>query len=389
MRYVRKPAPTTREISVLPPGRVYYGEGLVLIVTPTSRRWAFRYTSPITHRVTETSVGPWPEINYTFARHEVALMQVQVAKGEDPVLAKRQQRSAGTTFAQACEEWIKQHRFKWRSLRHHNALIGKHGKPLAEMPIRMITTPMIVDALRDLWKVHPEQAHRAVRMWARVFDYAKSMGYRTGDNPALWRGNIENIFHLPKNHDKHYPSLPFKELPEFMTRLRFREVKGHSATMLEFQILTASRPGETRGMRWSEVDLINRIWTIPPERTKQNREHRVPLSERCMEILALQNEYRTGDFVFTGYNRVALDQKSTGNLLRSMGVRVVPHGFRRSFRNWCFHMRIDRDLAELSLGHGAAKNKTEAAYLTEDGLEERRPLMDAWAEYCGSVHTPY
>ena len=184
-----------------------------------------------------------------------------------------------------------------------------------------------------------------------------------------------------------------------MTRVRLREVKGISAAALEFLILTAARTNEVLGMRWSEIDLVNRIWMLSPERTKQNREHRVPLPIRCTEILALQNEYRhkgqpfsllSDDFVFQGYKGEALDDKSLRELLKRMDLpkHVTPHGFRSSFRNWAARARIkderiDRYLAEMCLGH-KVKGEVEAAYWTEDAIDERRVIMEAWAEYCGS-----
>jgi integrase len=397
MRPVNKPMPLTKEIQALPPGRLYLGGGLLLKTTPTGYRcWMFRYKSPITGRFTETSIGPWPECGPSYARQVATQLRVMVLKGDDPVQVARQREASRTTFAEASEGWINKHKSKWRSLKDVKILLG-HARPLAHMPVRTIDQRMIVDALADLNKRHPEQARRALRVWAQVFDYAKVMGYRTGDNPAAWRGNMEHIFpNPPKNHNKHHASMPSKDVPEFVQRLRLRQVKGQSAAALEFQILTASRPSEVLGMKWSELDLINRIWTLPPERTKQGREHRVPFSERCMEILALQNEYRpgefvfrTGDFVFTGYKGEALDDKSLRELLKRMDlpVHVTPSGFRKSFRNWTARARInneriDRYLAEMCLGH-SIKGKVEAAYWTEDALDERRPIMDAWAAYCG------
>jgi integrase len=188
----------------------------------------------------------------------------------------------------------------------------------------------------------------------------------------------------PKNHNNHHSSLPFKELPELITRLRRRQARGQSAGALEFLILTAARSGEIRNMKWLDIDLINRVWKESPEQTEQKRRYRVPLSERCMEILAVQQEYRTSDFVFTGYNRRALDEKALRELLRRrMKIRVSVHGFRSSFRNWGAHNRPpqERDLLELCLGH-KVKGKVEGAYWTDDMLEERRIIMDEWAEFC-------
>jgi integrase len=377
-------APSDNTILSAPPGRVYYGDGLCLKVTPTSRNWIFRYTSLITHRPTETTIGPFPALSYHDARNEITRMRQLLAQGKDPVQEKRKERAKGTTFAEACEGWIDKHHRKWRSLRHVKVLLGKHGGPLADIPIRMITRGMIMDALSDLSLHHPEQARRALAMWAQVFDYAKVMDYCSGDNPAQWRGNMEHIFpDRPKDARKHYASLPFKYVPELVRRLRLRQGRSHASAALEFQIFCAARPGEVLGMKWSELDLINRIWTLPPERTKQNQQHRVPFPVRCMEILSVENEYRTSDFVFTGRsNCEPLNPKAIRDLLRAMDVHVTPSGFRKSFRNWAAHARQDRDLAELSLGH-TVKGSVEAAYWTDDMLEQRRAIMDAWASYCG------
>ena len=213
MRYVKKPAPLKNEIQALPLGRHYYGEGLVLIITPTARRWASRYTSPITHRVTETAIGPWPTYSYTSARKVIAQLQAMVAKGDDPVLVKRQQRAKGTTFAEACEGWINKHKSRWRSTRHIDTLF-KHGQSLADVSIQTIDRRMVINALSKLYKKHPEQVYRIVSVWSRVFDYAKTMGFREGDNPCTWRGNMENVFFRPKNGDKHHASMPFKDVPD-------------------------------------------------------------------------------------------------------------------------------------------------------------------------------
>ena len=376
-------APSTHAILSAPPGRVYYGDGLCLKVTATSRIWIFRYTSLLTHRPTETTIGPFPALSYHDARNEITRMRQLLAQNKDPVQEKRKDRAKGTTFAQACEGWIDKHHSKWRSLRHVKILLGKHSKPIADIPVRMITRAMVINALSDLWLHHPKQARRALAIWAQVFDYAKIMDYRDGDNPAQWRGNMEHVFtESPKNDRKHYASLPFKFVPELMRRLRLRQGRSHAAAALEFQILCASRPGEVLNMRWQELDLFNRIWTLPPERTKQNHQHRVPFPVRCMEILSVQNEYRTGDFVFTGRsNREPLNPKAIRDLLRAMNVPMTPHGFRASFRNWCAHTRQDRDLSELSLGH-MVKGQVESAYWTDDMLEQRRMIMDAWSEYC-------
>jgi integrase len=315
-------------------------------------------------------------------------MLVLVLKGDDPVWVKRQQRSAGTTFRQACEEFKNKHQAKWRNLRHVNVYLGKHIEPLADTAVRLITPDMIADAILPLYKQHPKQARRVLRTWVGVFDYGKVKGYRSKDqdNPAKWGGTLEHILpHIPYQ-EKHYPDYPFKDIPELIIRLRWRQGRGETARAIEFQILTAARPGEVRNMRWSDVDLVNCIWKQSPEQTELKRRYRTPLCSRCMEILGVQFEYRPdGDFVFQGYNRRALDQKAMKVLLQRMDVPVTtPSSFRKSFRNWGARHRPkeERFLLEMCLGHDV-KGKVEKAYWTEDALAERRGIMDAWAAYCG------
>jgi integrase len=373
------------KILALTPGRYYYGHGLGLIVPKTKRkpvpRWFYRYTSPITKEPNESGIGSvfgWPYLN---ARDEAYRLHGLVEKGIDPVKAKEQEKAKGITYAEACDAFIK-HRapYRWRNTKNAKNLLGQ-AKGLDAIPVGAITSPMLKEALMPVWEKHPYQVIRALPMIAAMFRYAKFEKWYTAENPAAWKGNMEHIFGALPPRDNHYASLEFKDLPDFIQRLRLRQVRGTAAVALEFKILTVARSEEVLGARWSEIE--NRIWTLVPERTKQKREHRVPLSQRCMDILALQQEYRTGEFVFPGYNKTQMNESVLRELLRSMGVPVTPHGFRRTFRNWAFATRQDRDLAELSLGH-TITNKTEGAYLTVDGLEERRPLMEGWALFCSA-----
>jgi integrase len=372
--------PTMREIQALPPGRLYLGNGLLIKVTPTGyRSWMYRFKKSTTGRYTEVSIGPWPEYGYSSARQVANDLYVMVLQGKDPVVEARKLETSKTTFAEAGEGWFNKRKSRWRSTRQFKTSLGKHAQPIAQLPVRSIDTPMVVKALSKLWAEHPEQGYRTSTVWASVFDYAKVMGMREGDNPAAWRGNLEHIFHRPKNHE-HYRSMAFKDVPELMSRLRLR-VKSTSALALQFQILTATRPGETRGMLWTEVDLVNRVWTLPPERTKQNRQHRVPLSEECVRILGVQNEYRSCDFVFP-HDGEPLSPTAVDTLLRKMDVRVAPHGFRSSFRSWAAEHNIDFTLAEMCLAHSPGGATVQAYYRT-DMLEQRRPIMQAWADFLG------
>jgi integrase len=382
----RHPTSQTK-ILAAKPGRYYYGHGLCLVVTAGKRRtkpkWIFRYTKPSTKKVSETTIGSAYGWTYHDAAYEAARLRAFVAKGQDPVQVKQQAKSKGITYAEACEAFIKHHARRWRSTRNVKNLLGQ-AKGLDAIPMSTITPPMIKEALMPVWEKHPYQVIRSLPMIASVFRYAKFMNWCSGENPADWKGNMENVFGGLKRRENHHASLPFKDVPDLIRRLRSRQVRGTAAAMLEFQILTATRGGEARGARWTEISVHDATWVIPRERMKEDREHRVPLSKRCLELLAVQQEYRTTEFVFTGRHKKQMDETATRVLLKTMGVPVAPHGFRSSFRNWAFTTRQDRDLAELSLSH-IITNKVEGAYLTIDGLDERRPLMEQWSLFCAGT----
>ncbi len=179
----------------------------------------------------------------------------------------------------------------------------------------------------------------------------------------------------------HHNALPFVDVPAFMGRLR--SVQDVAARALEFVILTAARSGEVRGARWKEIDLQSKVWTVPPERMKGGREHRVPLSERAMSIIHEMHEARMSEFLFPGVRHgEPLSYTTLTRVLRRMKIDVTMHGFRSSFRDWAGdHTAFARDVVEAALAH-AIENKTEAAYRRGDALEKRRALMAAWAAYC-------
>lgn len=222
-------------------------------------------------------------------------------------------------------------------------------------------------------------------MWARVFDYAKYKKIYTGDNPATWEGNLS--YEFPESKDtnrKHHPAMPHRQVPKFFRELRQHQNRSTAAVALEFCILNASRPGEVRGMQWSEVE--DQVWTVPAERMKARKEHRIPLSARAMELLTRQKEYSNGSpFVFTGYNGISLDDTSMRKFLRGMGVPFTVHGFRTTFRTWAAEQTdFDFYAVEMCLAHSVG-NAVTRAYLRGDALAKRRIIMDTWAEFCCSA----
>jgi integrase len=380
---------TNRNVVFAKPGRHHAGvQGLYLYVTPDQqvRRWIYRYTSPVTRRVTEAGLGLIQVLPLAEARAKALDLQKQIASGICPIAARRAQRVVplAQTFGECAEAWIKTHEPSWRSISQlHNVktLLFGHGKPLLAVPVSAVTPNMVQSALSELWTQHPNQARRALAAFARVLDLAKARGAREGDNPAAWRANME--YQFPKmcpTRGAHYSAMNYTELPEFLRRLRVRQSRSVGARALEFLILTCARTGEVLNITWDEIDLEAKVWTLAAMRTKQGRAHRVPLSTKALKLLEQQQS--CNKFVFSEYNRRQLSDKSMLHVLKAMGVNVTVHGFRSTFRNWAGdETNFQREHIEECLGHQVG-NAVERAYRRSDALEKRRTIMQAWCEYC-------
>jgi integrase len=385
--------PTKHKIMTAPPGRHYLGQGICLIVVApktehglAKRRWVYRYTKPKTKKVTETPIGSAYAFPYDEAFAQATRYRLLVLKDQDPVDVKRQKAASTTTFAEVSDEWFQRHKSWSESQKLDVTLrLTKHAQALATNAIAHIDVDMVEAAIKPLGDRVPKQARRTLNIWARVFTFAKNKRYCTGDNPATWEENLELRFpDWAKTKTRHYTSLAHQAVPEVVRRLYIRQPNSTAANALLFQIFTATRSCETLGAEWPEFDLPNRIWTVPAVRMQKTKKpHRVPLSSPAMALLAHQWEYRKSDqFVFTGRNRTSLDRKAMRLLLRDMEIKATPHGFRSSFRNWAAkYFKRDRDFNEMCLSH-KVKTSVEECYWTEDALDERRPIMDAWGEYC-------
>ena len=221
-----------------------------------------------------------------------------------------------------------------------------------------------------------------------MLSWATAAGYRQGENCARWTGLLDQLLPAPGKISKvqHHRALPIDETPAFILALRQHE--GLSAKALEFAILTAARSGEVRGATWSEIDLATRVWTVPGERMKAGREHRVPLSEQAVRLLATLPRIEGTDLVFPAPRGAQLSDMALTALMRRMKVDAVPHGFRSTFRDWCSERtNYPRELAEQALAH-ALENKVEAAYRRGDALEKRMAMMQAWADFCAPTEKP-
>jgi integrase len=312
----------------------------------------------------------------------------------------RGHRQDTVTFDECADRFIATHRAGWRSAKHAAqwpTTLGKYVSPIVgKLPVGAIDTTLILRILEPLWQRAPETGNRLRGRVEQILDWAIARGYCQGPNPAAWRGHLSKLLpsHRKVRRVVHLAALRYQSIPEFMVELRRRS--GTPARALEFAILTAARSGEVLGMTWDELDFIEKLWTIPAGRMKGNRDHRVPLAPRCIEILSVMRAIRQGAYVFPGRTGSApMWINALPYILRQLGHGdITVHGFRSAFRDWCGERtNFAREVAEAALAHRTG-DATELAYRRGDALEKRRRLMDAWAEYCakpvtaGGVVTP-
>lgn len=294
------------------------------------------------------------------------------------------------TFLECATAYIKTHRSSWKNAKHAdqwaNTMKTYCERVIGPLSVQEMETGLIMKVLEPIWTEKPETASRLRGRIESVLDWATVSAYREGDNPARWRGHLENL--LPslnkKLRVKHHPALPFNEMGEFTESLRLQE--GIAARALEFLILTAARTGETIGARCDEFDLTSGVWTIPASRMKAAVKNRIPLSTRALEIIQPLHNIRQSDYVFPGQKEgKPLTNMAMLELLRRMGrTGLTVHGFRSSFRDWASESTsFPRDVCEMALAH-AIPNQAEAAYRRGDLIEKRRSLMEEWANCTGS-----
>jgi integrase len=366
-------------------GRHADGGGLYLSISPNGgRRWVFLYRWH--GKPTEIGFGSARDVTLARARDLASQARSKLAGGVNPKDARRP--SQGATFGECADRLIQAMRPSWRNAKHAGQwemTLRDYGAPLRRLPVDKITTDDVLSALKPVWSEKPETGSRLRGRIERVLDAAKAQGLRVGENPARWRGHLDQL--LPKRQRLtrgHHAAMPYAEVPAFVTDLQGR--KATAALALGFAILTAARSVEVLGAGWNEFDIDGAVWTVPPRRMKAGREHRVPLSRYALKILKALHEASAGDFVFPGQkpgkplSTMALDM-----VLRRMKVDdATVHGFRSAFRDWAAERTNFADeVCEAALAH-VIENKAEAAYRRGDLFEKRRKLMEAWAVYCAA-----
>jgi integrase len=369
--------------TVKKPGRHADGGGLYLVVDPSgAKRWVFLFRFGGPHK--EMGLGGLTRVSLVEARRLAEWCRSKLAKGENPIEARK---AIGPvpTFGECADQFVASMAAQWRNAEHARQwamTLTRYTETIRSMPVNMIDTAEVLRVLHPHWQRVPETASRLRGRIERVLDAAQARGYRSGENPARWRGHLDTL--LPPRQKLtrgHHTAMPYHELPAFMAHLRARD--GVSARALEFVILTAARSGEVLGLRWSEIDLERKVWTVPAGRIKAGRQHRVPLSARAVAIIEAMQMVRVSDYVFPGYKCDRPLGDMALHLVRErMEIPYTVHGFRSSFRDWCGEAtNFPREVAEAALAH-VVGDETERAYRRGDALEKRRKLMDAWAAHC-------
>jgi len=367
------------------------GDGLYLQITAKgSKSWLFRYR--VDGKLRHHGLGSVKTLSLAEARESARDCRKLRLQGIDPIDYKKQQRAVekleaakAISFQDCAETYIESHKCGWKSEKHADqwtsTLMTYVYPAFGDVPVADVDVTLVLKAIQPIWTDKNETASRVRGRIEAVLDYAKVCGYREGENPAFWKGNLSHL--LPARskvrQEKHHAALPHKDMKAFWKDLS--KQAGTGAQALRFTILTAARTGEVLNATWDEIDLDNAVWTIPAERMKASKEHRVPLSPPASAILKVLCKERTGEFVFPGAKKDRpLSNMSLTAVLKRMGrTEITTHGFRSTFRDWAAECTDKpREVAEAALAH-ALESKVEAAYRRSDLFEKRRFLMEDWA----------
>lgn len=368
--------------------------GLYLQVTDRgARSWILR--AMVGGKRRDMGLGGYPDVTLAGAKEAARAARAKIKDGIDPVedaKAKRSalyaQRAAAMTFSEAAKAYIAVKEAEWKNAKHgdqwRNTLATYADPVIGRILVRDVEQSHVMRVLEPIWMEKTETAKRLRGRIEKVLDWARVRGYRSGENPARWRGHLDTLLQAPGKVQKieHHPALPMDDLGAFIVQLRQQE--GMGARALEFAILTAARSGEVRGATWDEINLTDATWTIPADRMKMKREHRAALNDEAIALL--KSLPRTGDLIFPNTKGEKLSDMALTAVLRRMGrPDITVHGFRSTFRDWCSERtNYPRDVAEMALAH-AIGDKVEAAYRRGDLFEKRRRMMKEWGKFSSKV----
>lgn len=396
----------------LAPGKYGDGGGLWLVVGPTgAKSWVFRFK--IHGRERSMGLGPYPTVPLSKARTEAQRHTRARAEGQDPLKLREEERAQARldaaqskTFKEAATECIASRKSRWKNEKHGaqwDSTLETYVYPIiGDLPVGYVDRGYVLEVLEQvvpavvtadgrevyppgkLWEARPDTAMRVRGRIELVLDWATFRDYRKGDNPARWQGNL--AFALQKvNKATHHAALPYEKIAAFMQSLRGRD--GMAPLALEFLILTAARTSEALGATWAEFDGALTVWTVPADRMKAKKEHRVPLSPPAQAVLAKAREAKRSEYVFPSYSakRPMSNMALLATLHRMGRTDITVHGFRSTFRDWAAEKTtVPHDVAEMAIAH-TVSDAVVAAYKRTDLFDRRRALMEAWADYCNGI----
>ncbi len=365
--------------------------GLALRISPTgTRSWILRAT--VGNKRRDMGLGSYPEVSLAKAKQLAAEQRLKIKEGIDPILARQAAQSAlkaeqasFISFEEAAQQYINAHRTGWKNAKHasqwRNTLKTYAYPVLSGLHVKDITIDHVLQVIEPIWETKTETANRVRNRIELVLGWAKARGSRTGDNPARWKGNLDALLPAPSRVSKvsHHKAMDWREVSTFIHGLKIHDSISAKALMLT--ILTATRSGEVRKATWDEIDLEQAVWTIPANRMKAGKEHRIPLSQEAIKTLLAQPHIANVPYIFSNKNGNPLSDMALTQLLRRMELDCTVHGFRSTFRDWAGETTaFPREVIEHALAH-KLKDKVEAAYARGDLFTKRRKLMASWAEF--------
>ena len=369
------------------------GNGLYLQVRKSGAKdWFYRYQ--VDGKGRKKGLGSYPTVSLSDARTKAQECHVLREKGVDPishykavVAEQKLSEAKGLTFQECAEAYINARKAEWKNAKHHyqwHQSLNAYAYPvMGSLPVQNIDLGLVLKVLEPIWVIKTETATRVRQRIEVILDWAKVRQYREGENPARWRGHLDKILPSPNKIKTviHQAAMDYRVLPEFYQSLW--PCNKISKLALAFIIQTALRSKEVRYAEWDEFDMNDMVWTIPADRMKSNKEHRVPLTAEMCRILELAKVYRHDNFVFPSTKKgQGISDTAVRKQLQAEYPDLTVHGFRSSFRDWCAEStNYPRELAEKALGH-VLRDKVEAAYQRGDLLEKRRDLMAGWSTYC-------
>lgn len=406
-----EPIAVTHLVRLKKPGVTFVGSvpGLALSISKSgSCSWILR--AMVAGKRRDIGLGGYPTVTLKDARAKARAAREEIEKGVDPIDARRAAasaakaaRAAARTFDECAAAYIAGHEPGWTNAKHGaqwRATLSAYASPhLGSLLVSQVDTPQVCEVLRPIWHLKTETANRLRGRIETILDWANVQGFRSGPNPARWRGHLAHLFPSPRKvrPPRHYPAVPVRQVGRFAQGLRATD--GVAARCLEFCLLTAVRSGEARSAAWEDIDMAAKVWNIPASKMKRKRPHRVPLSSAAISLLDSLPRFEGVSLVFPSPKAGAmLSDMALTQLMRRLktegvagdGTRTqaVPHGLRSTFRDWAGeHTNHPRDVVEAALAHSLG-NATETAYLRSEFFERRQRLMADWASFLDTAHEP-